>query len=233
MVKVATAYVYCSISECLDLNTTLTAGVCVNIPNHTGMKLEKISSLVPYPNNRNKHPKEQIERLAKIIKYQGWRYPVKVSRQTGYVTAGHGRIEAAKHLGLTHVPVCVQDYTDSDQEYADMVSDNAIAGWAELDLSGINEDLPDLGPIDIDLLGIEDFKVDVAELDTLVDSDSDKGSEDLTSITFRFTKEQLVSLSRAIDLAKMIGHYDDGKIEEQAMIVVCDSFVTEHEAEFT
>jgi hypothetical protein len=122
---------------------------------------EEIKDLKPNPKNPNKHPKDQIERLAKIIRYQGWRSPIIVSNQSGYIIAGHGRLEAAKHLGLSTVPVQYQDFDDEDQEYAHMTADNAIASWAELDLSGINEELPNLGPdLDIEFLGIKNFELD-------------------------------------------------------------------------
>jgi hypothetical protein len=116
------------------------------------------------PKNRNKHPKEQIERLAEIIKYQGFRNPLIISSRTGLVVAGHGRYEAAKKLKLKEVPIMVQEFESEEQEYAAQVSDNAIASWAELDLSGINTDVPDLGPdFNIDLLGIKDFVLEPAE----------------------------------------------------------------------
>lgn len=127
-------------------------------------KLVLVSDLLPNPRNRNVHSKEQIERLAKILDYQGWRYPVKVSKRSGFVTSGHGRIEAARLNGWESVPVNFQEYETEEQEYADVQSDNAIASWAELDLSGINLDIGDLGPdFDIDLLGIKDFTLDVSE----------------------------------------------------------------------
>lgn len=120
--------------------------------------------LKPHPKNRNKHSDEQIDRLCKILEYQGWRYPIKVSKRSGFITSGHGRVLAALKLGLDSVPVSYQDYDSDDQEYADVQSDNAIASWSELDLSGINLDIQDMGPdFDIDLLGIDNFKVDVAE----------------------------------------------------------------------
>ncbi len=135
-------------------------------------KLVEIEALRPHPKNRNKHPKDQIERLANILQYQGFRYPVKVSNLSGFVTSGHGRIEAARANGWTHVPVCYQEYADEAQEYADLQADNAIASWSELDLSGINTDIVDFGPeFEIDLLGIKNFKIDVAEKD-------DTGEED-------------------------------------------------------
>lgn len=127
-------------------------------------KLIKINELKPHPKNRNKHPSDQIERLATIIKYQGIRSPIKVSLRSGYITAGHGRLEAFRHLKLKAVPVDMQDYESDEQEYADIQSDNAIALWAELDLLGINVDLPAMGPeFNIDLLGIRNFVLDASE----------------------------------------------------------------------
>jgi DNA modification methylase len=123
-----------------------------------------VKDLKPNPLNRNSHPKDQIERLAKILEYQGWRYPIKVSKRSGLITSGHGRLEAAKLLKLKEVPVSFQDYADEAQEYADTVSDNSIASWSELDLSGINSDIVDLGPdFDLDLLGIKDFVLEPIE----------------------------------------------------------------------
>lgn len=134
--------------------------------------LVSLNELQAHPQNRNKHPKDQIERLAKILKYQGWRYPVKVSKLSGYVTAGHGRIEAARLNGWDTVPVNYQDYENADQEYADLQADNAIASWSELDLSGINSDIGDLGPdFDIEMLGLRGFNLDVSEIEPQCDED--------------------------------------------------------------
>ena len=125
-------------------------------------KLLSIKEIKPDPENRNKHDKEQIENLAEIIEYQGWRHPLIINQETGLLRAGHGRLQAAKKLKLKEVPVVYQSFKDSDQDYAFMVSDNAIARQAELDLSGINADIGKLGPdFDIKLLGIKDFKIDI------------------------------------------------------------------------
>lgn len=134
--------------------------------------LVSLSELKSHPKNRNTHPDDQIKRLAKILEYQGWRYPVKVSKRSGFVTSGHGRIEAARKNGWKEAPVSFQEYESDEQEYADVQADNAIASWAELDLSGINFDLPELGPdFDIDLLGIKNFEIDVADKEGLTDPD--------------------------------------------------------------
>lgn len=124
------------------------------------IQLVEIHKLVFNPKNNNKHPKEQIERLAKLIDYQGFRNPVVVSNRTGFVVAGHGRIEAAKKIGMDKVPVMYQDFENEAQEYAYLTSDNAIASWAELDLTMVTDQLTDFGPEfnDLELLGIESIE---------------------------------------------------------------------------
>ena len=114
--------------------------------------------LVPHPQNPNKHPTSQIQRLAKIIDYQGQRAPVIVCEDTGFIVVGHGRLEAMKKLKWEKVAVNFQKFTDDAQRYAHMVADNAVADWAELDLNGIKEDIAMLD-VDLDLLGIEKFDV--------------------------------------------------------------------------
>jgi hypothetical protein len=136
-----------------------------------------INKLIPHPENPNKHSSNQIDRLVKIIKYQGFRRPVTVSNQTGFITVGHCRVEAAKKIGMKSLPVIYQDYEDSTQEYADLVADNAIDEWSELDFSIINSKVPDLGPeLDIELLGINDFEIDFADKLSMVNK-GDENSE--------------------------------------------------------
>jgi DNA modification methylase len=121
---------------------------------------QPISTLLPNPRNPNKHPKEQIKLLAKIMKYQGWRSPIVVSNQSGFITKGHGRREAALLNGWTEAPVDFQDYSTSDEEYADMVADNKIAELAESSMDMILSDAAQLMPgFDLELLGIPEFKL--------------------------------------------------------------------------
>lgn len=132
----------------------------------------EIEKIKPNPKNPNKHSPEQIERLTKIIKYQGWRHPIIVSNRSGMVVVGHGRLEAAKRLNLLTVPVHYQDFVDEDQERAFLVSDNAIALWAELDLSMVNSDIGEFDPsFDIDLLGIRDFTLDAPNFEPGTEDD--------------------------------------------------------------
>ncbi len=119
------------------------------------------------PKNRNKHPKEQIDRLVEIMKYQGFRRPGTISNQTGLLVCGEGRYLAAKAMGLKSMPVMYQDYESEEQEYADGIADNAIDKWADLDLAGINLDITDLGPeLNLEMLGLANFVLEPTEKGT-------------------------------------------------------------------
>jgi len=116
------------------------------------------------PKNRNIHAQDQIDRLAKLITKYGFRHPVIISKATDQVVAGHGRLYAARKIGLKEIPVQYQDFENAEEEYGFGISDNAIARWADLDFGGINLDLPDLGPdFNIDHLGIKDFVLEPAD----------------------------------------------------------------------
>lgn len=125
-----------------------------------------------HPKNRNKHGQDQIERLAKLYEYHGIRHPIIVSQRSGYIVAGHGRKLAGIRAGLKEMPVVRQQFDTEEQEYAFIQADNAIALWAELDLSGIHEDLPDLGSFDLDMLGIKDFQLEPDPIQGLIDEDA-------------------------------------------------------------
>lgn len=117
--------------------------------------------LKDHPKNRNKHGQDQIERLADMYQYHGIRHPIIVSTLSGCIVAGHGRKLAGLRAGIEEFPVVYQDFESNEAEYAFIQSDNAIALWADLDLAGINADLPDLGPdFNLDMLGIKNFTLD-------------------------------------------------------------------------
>lgn len=110
--------------------------------------------LIGNPRNPNKHPKEQITALAKIIKRQGWRHPIVVSNRSGFVVKGHGRLMAARELGVSQVPVDYQDYESEASEYADLMADNKIQEFSELDekmSADILKDIKDSGDIELEM----------------------------------------------------------------------------------
>jgi len=125
--------------------------------------LYPINELTPYPDNDKLHPRDDalIKTLCTIFQSeQGFTNPIRINAKTKMITCGHARVEALKEIGETMVPCIPIDYLNSDMEFADIVADNATNEWRNLDLSFINSQIPELGPMDIDLLGIKDFVVE-------------------------------------------------------------------------
>jgi DNA modification methylase len=122
-------------------------------------KLIPIEQIVPNPKNNNRHSIEQINAIAKLIKAHGFREPLTISNRSGFLNCGHARLEAAKTLGMSELPVIYQDFASEAEEYQHMTADNEIARWAELDFQGVYDALKEIPEIDTSLLGIEDFKL--------------------------------------------------------------------------
>lgn len=94
-----------------------------------------LERLVPYARNPRTHSEQQVAQIAASIMEFGFNSPILVDSQAG-VIAGHGRLLAARKLGLASVPVIVLDHLDENQRRAYLVADNRLselAGWdAEL-----------------------------------------------------------------------------------------------------
>lgn len=158
-----------------------------------------VKDIVPNPDNNNVHTEDQKKRAHKIFDATGFRNPLLISNRTGFLVAGHLRLEVAKEKGVKELPCMYQDFEDEAQEYAHMTADNALASWSELDLSAINVKMLDLGPFDIDLLGIKDFVIDVSEIDL---PDLAIVEPDCQQVTFVLSNEQKDILDEAIKKAK-------------------------------
>lgn len=131
------------------------------------IKLIDPYSLVGNPENTNKHPKEQLERLEKLIRYQGFREPIIVSNRSGFVVCGHARLEVAKKMGFPEVPVIYQDFTNEAEEYAHLNASNEIARWSDLDIDAVKTKVEELPDLDWEMLGTKfDFTLlDEVKLD--------------------------------------------------------------------
>ena len=135
------------------------------------------ATLVPNPKNPNTHPDEQIQLLGRIIRQTGWRAPITVSKRSGFIVKGHGRLSAALLEGAKEVPVDYQDYASEAEEYADLVADNRIAELAEIDnkmLADIFADI-DTGEIPVELTGYTE-----EEMESLITGLSEALHNDLT-----------------------------------------------------
>jgi 16S rRNA G966 N2-methylase RsmD len=125
-------------------------------------------TLVEHPQNPNTHPTNQLERLAEVIRGNGWRQPITVSDRSGFIIKGHGRYQAAKLAGFSEVPVEVQHYENEAAELADMLADNRIAELAEIDNETLKAVLAD---IPADVMALTGFTKE--EIDAMLEEEDD------------------------------------------------------------
>lgn len=120
--------------------------------NQKELKIEyrDISTLVPFKRNPKQHPEVQVANIARSIEKFGWRNPVLINAETGEIVAGHGRILAAKKLGITSIPtIDASDMTDEQiDQYRYLDNKLAESPW---DIDVLAEDLQNLDFTDFDL----------------------------------------------------------------------------------
>ena len=191
------------------------------IPVHCSYaRLADVTSLIPNPRNPNKHSDKQVALLAKVIRHQGWRAPITISKRSGFIVTGHGRLAAALLLQVEQVPIDEQDFATEADEWAHLVADNRLAELADADRSIIADLLKDLdaeGEVDMDVTGFDMDALDelMAELSQLADGGSnttngmplnDKLDRFLNSgiaqLVLAFDKETFAEVVQTLETAK-------------------------------
>ena len=117
-----------------------------------------VASLIPYARNARTHSDEQVAQIAASIREWGWTTPVLVDEQGGII-AGHGRVLAARKLGLADVPVMTARGWSEAQKRAYVLADNKLALNAGWDADLLKTELADLGELNFDL-GLIGFSTD-------------------------------------------------------------------------
>lgn len=132
------------------------------------MKTEQrqINTIIPYEKNAKKHPKKQVEQVAASIKEFGFNQPIVVDKNN-VVIVGHGRLEAAKLLGLEEVPVLQVDLSE-EQAKAYRLADNKL-NESDWDMELVIEELKELDTNMVKLTGFDtDLIIEPEEKDDIV-----------------------------------------------------------------
>ena len=114
------------------------------------LELWPIDRLLPYARNARTHSAEQIQQIAASIEEFGYTNPILVDGADG-ILAGHGRLAAARDLGLSEVPVVVLDHLTPAQKRAYVLADNQLALTSGWNTSVLQEELAALSLADFDL----------------------------------------------------------------------------------
>ena len=144
------------------------------------IKTVLVADLIPYARNSRTHSEEQVTQIAASIKEFGFLNPVIVDGEKGII-AGHGRVMAAKKLGMTELPAVEASHLTDAQRRAYIIADNKLAlnaGWddemlrvefAELTEAGFDLDLTGFSLDEIGALQIEEIPPGLTDEDAVPD----------------------------------------------------------------
>ena len=148
----------------------------------TKMVEVNIDLIKPYENNAKKHGEEQLQKLQKSIQEFGFLTPCLIDKDYNLI-AGHGRVMAAKELGMKSVPCVFIEGLSDDQRRAYILADNRLAELAGWDFSILDAELADINDIDMSQFGFDlnmpDFDID-SFFDEATTDDKDKKKKTIT-----------------------------------------------------
>lgn len=145
------------------------------------VEYRQVEALIPYARNPRTHSDEQVAKIAASIVEYGWTNPVLVDGYNGII-AGHGRLAAARKLGLDQVPVIELAHLTPTQKRAYVISDNRLAldaGWNEELLALELAELSEAG-YDLALTGFDDTEIEAFLSDEVVSDDADPEQQEAT-----------------------------------------------------
>lgn len=147
------------------------------LPEKTRLKIvyRKTDDLVPYAGNARTHSEKQIAQIAASIRQFDFANPVLVDGDGGII-AGHGRVAAAKQLGIAEVPTIELAHLSAAERRAYVIADNRLAELAGWDRDILKIEFQALAELDLDFeLEITGFET--AELDLLLDDDIENADD--------------------------------------------------------
>ncbi|MDP9052010.1 MAG: site-specific DNA-methyltransferase [Acidobacteriota bacterium] len=133
--------------------------------------------LKPYLHNARTHTKRQVKQIAESIRVFGFTNPVLVDRNNRII-AGHGRVEAAKLIGMTEVPTIRLDDLSEEQIQAYVIADNRLAENAGWDKSILAIELQNLLSLDCADFDVTITGFEVAEIDQVLEEAKDAAELD-------------------------------------------------------
>src|SRR6202030_1484509 len=134
------------------------------VPLRLAVTYRAVGDLIPDPRNARTHPKRQIDQLKASIEAFDFTNPI-LTDPEGHIIAGHGRLQAARAMGLTEIPTIILSGLSETQKRTLRIADNKIALNAGWDLEILQLELGELASLDVDidptLTGFSTGEIDV------------------------------------------------------------------------
>lgn len=129
-----------------------------------------VDKLIPYAKNAKKHPQEQIDLLVRSIEEYGFLNPCLIDKEFNII-AGHGRVMAAKQMGMEKVPCLFVEGLTEAQYKAYVLADNRLTELGEWNMDLVMMELQDLQDMDFDisLTGFEMPEIEVEDPEIIED----------------------------------------------------------------
>lgn len=137
------------------------------------LKIEylNVNDLKPYGKNARKHEKKDIEAIAKSIEEFGFDDPIGVWSDDNIIVEGHGRLLAAKRLGMSQVPVIRLDHLTDEQRRAYALAHNRTAELSAWFDELVKSEIADIENIDMTMFGFDLDDVTESEAERIVNSE--------------------------------------------------------------
>jgi DNA modification methylase len=140
------------------------------------IEYQPVEALIPYVNNARTHSDEQVSQIAASIKEFGWTNPIILDEENGII-AGHGRLMAAKKLGMRQVPCITLEGLTEAQKKALVIADNRLALNAGWDAGMLKLEFASLKEMNFDL-ALTGFSLDEINIHLAPDPNEGQGDPD-------------------------------------------------------
>lgn len=159
------------------------------------MKIEDISieKLTMYDKNAKKHEEKDISIIKESIEKFGFNDPVGVWGENNTIVEGHGRVLAAKELGIKTIPCIRLDYLSDEERRGYTLAHNKTAEFSQWDFNILDAEIAELNNIDFEKLGFEVEKIDADDFTTdFKISDNEKSEYCQMTISLHNEQKKLI-----------------------------------------
>lgn len=129
----------------------------------------RLDELTEYENNARTHTPADIQAIEKSIEAFGFNDPIGIWSDRNIIVEGHGRLEAARNLGMETVPCVRLDWMTDEERRAYALAHNRTAELSGWDYEAVEEELESIQNYDMGLVGFDGYNLSDSELNDILE----------------------------------------------------------------